>query len=137
MPEAKNVRCAAGRCGSGSSETVVHIPGNPSATTRTTSEWVCPDCDYFEEAEEEEQVKNGAPRLARADGQQNFFAERILELFEVQRGLALVAQHFEHRRTALFGHFHAAAFDIHDVHLQRFDQKVPVVAAIRTGQRHL
>jgi len=23
------------------------------------------------------------------------------------------------------------------VHLQRFDQKVPVVAAIRTGQRHV
>jgi len=34
-------------------ENVVHIPGNPSATTRKTSEWVCPDCDYFEEAEEE------------------------------------------------------------------------------------
>jgi hypothetical protein len=34
-------------------QNVVHIPGNPNATTRTTSEWVCPDCDYFEEAEEE------------------------------------------------------------------------------------
>jgi YgiT-type zinc finger domain-containing protein len=32
---------------------VVYIPGNPSATTRVTREWVCPDCDYFEEAEEE------------------------------------------------------------------------------------
>ena len=32
---------------------VVRIPGNPSATTRITREWVCPDCDYFEEAEEE------------------------------------------------------------------------------------
>jgi hypothetical protein len=32
---------------------VTHVPGNPSATTRTTMEWVCPDCDYFEEAEEE------------------------------------------------------------------------------------
>ena len=35
------------------STTVTHIPGNPSATTRTTTEWVWPDCDYFEEAEEE------------------------------------------------------------------------------------
>ena len=32
---------------------VLHVPGNPQATTRTTTEWVCPDCDYFEEAEEE------------------------------------------------------------------------------------
>jgi hypothetical protein len=34
-------------------ETVVRIPGNPNATTHVTYEWVCPDCDYFEEAEEE------------------------------------------------------------------------------------
>jgi hypothetical protein len=80
--------------------------------------------------------KPGA-RSARADGQQNFFAERILELFELERGLALVAQHFEHSRSALFRHFDTATLDIYNVHLQRFDQKVPVVAAIRTGQRHL
>jgi hypothetical protein len=35
------------------SETVVHIPGNPQPTTRSSTEWICPDCDYFEEAEEE------------------------------------------------------------------------------------
>jgi rubredoxin len=34
-------------------QTVTHVPGNPGASTRTTSEWVCPDCDYFEEADEE------------------------------------------------------------------------------------
>ena len=33
-------------------ETVVQIPGNPKPSTRAR-EWVCPDCDYFEEAEEE------------------------------------------------------------------------------------
>ena len=32
---------------------VTYIPGNPNASTRLTHEWVCPDCDYFEEAEEE------------------------------------------------------------------------------------
>jgi hypothetical protein len=32
---------------------ITRVPGNPNATTRTTWEWVCPDCDYFEEAEEE------------------------------------------------------------------------------------
>ena len=36
-----------------SHDTIVRIPGNPNATTHTTSEWVCSDCDYFEEAEEE------------------------------------------------------------------------------------
>jgi hypothetical protein len=30
----------------------VRVPGNPAATTRTIREWVCPECDYFEEAEE-------------------------------------------------------------------------------------
>jgi rubredoxin len=33
------------------SQHVVRVPGNPSDTTRSTAEWVCPDCDYFEEAE--------------------------------------------------------------------------------------
>ena len=32
---------------------VVHIPGNPNATTQTTREWICPECDYFEEVEDE------------------------------------------------------------------------------------
>ena len=35
------------------SQAVVQIPGNPSATTQDSREWVCPDCDYFEEIEEE------------------------------------------------------------------------------------
>lgn len=34
-------------------QTVVQVPGNPKATTRTEREWICPDCDYFEEAEQE------------------------------------------------------------------------------------
>ena len=36
------------------SETVVHVPGNPTPSRRTEREWVCPECDYYEEAEEEE-----------------------------------------------------------------------------------
>jgi len=35
-------------------KSVVHVPGNRNATTRAIWEWVCPDCDYFEEAEEAE-----------------------------------------------------------------------------------
>jgi len=34
-------------------ETTVQVPGNPRPTTRVVREWVCPECDYFEEAEEE------------------------------------------------------------------------------------
>jgi hypothetical protein len=34
-------------------QSTVQVPGNPSASKPTTREWVCPDCDYFEEAEEE------------------------------------------------------------------------------------
>lgn len=33
-------------------ESVVWIAGNPDASTRTVREWVCPECDYFEEAED-------------------------------------------------------------------------------------
>jgi C4-type Zn-finger protein len=35
------------------STTTVRVPGNPNATARTTHEWVCRECDYFEEADEE------------------------------------------------------------------------------------
>ena len=34
-------------------EIVVQVPGNPKPTRRVSREWVCPDCDYFEEAESE------------------------------------------------------------------------------------
>ena len=34
-------------------ETVSQVPGNPKPTTQKSREWVCPDCDYFEDAEEE------------------------------------------------------------------------------------
>jgi hypothetical protein len=32
---------------------VVNVPAHPNPSTRTIAEWLCPDCDYFEEAEEE------------------------------------------------------------------------------------
>ena len=34
-------------------ETTVRVPGHAEVATRTTAEWVCPDCDYFEDSEEE------------------------------------------------------------------------------------
>ena len=35
-------------------ETVTHVPGNPVGTSKTSREWLCPDCDYFEDYEEGE-----------------------------------------------------------------------------------
>jgi acetone carboxylase gamma subunit len=35
-------------------KTIVQVPGNPNATTQRLREWVCPDCEYFEEAEEKD-----------------------------------------------------------------------------------
>src|SRR5437762_8936194 len=74
---------------------------------------------------------------ARANRQQNFLAERVLELFEVEGRLAFVTEHFQDRGATFFRHFHAATFHVYDMHLQRLDQEVPVVAAIGTSQRHI
>ena len=34
-------------------ETVSQIPGNPRPTVRTHREWICPECDNFEEADDD------------------------------------------------------------------------------------
>jgi YgiT-type zinc finger domain-containing protein len=36
------------------SDVVTYTPGNPKPATKKVQEWVCPDCDNFEEAEEGE-----------------------------------------------------------------------------------
>ncbi len=33
-------------------DAVARVPGLPQTTVTKYREWVCPDCDYFEEAEE-------------------------------------------------------------------------------------
>jgi C4-type Zn-finger protein len=33
-------------------EQVDHIPGHSQVVRRTIREWICPDCDYFEDYEE-------------------------------------------------------------------------------------
>lgn len=35
-------------------EVVERVPGSPQTATTRFSEWVCPECDYFEEAEDVE-----------------------------------------------------------------------------------
>ncbi len=53
MPENKECPMCGGLMKLRQNQTVVRVPGNPNATTRNAREWVCPDCDYFEDAEEE------------------------------------------------------------------------------------
>jgi hypothetical protein len=53
MPEPKECPLCGATMRLRRTETVVRIPGNPKETTRASAEWVCPECDYFEEAEEE------------------------------------------------------------------------------------
>ncbi len=36
------------------STATTHTPGNPKPATQAVREWVCPECDYFEEAGEDE-----------------------------------------------------------------------------------
>jgi transposase len=36
------------------SEAAVQVPGNPQPLTQNVREWVCPECDYFEEADADE-----------------------------------------------------------------------------------
>jgi hypothetical protein len=54
MPATKECPLCGGTMKIRESQTVTRVPGNPHVTTRSTWEWVCPDCDYFEEAEETE-----------------------------------------------------------------------------------
>jgi transposase len=53
MPATKECPLCGGTMKATQRQSSMQVPGNPSATTRTTVEWVCPDCDYFEDADEE------------------------------------------------------------------------------------
>lgn len=39
-------------------ETVTRVPGNPKGTAKKSREWICPDCDYFEEFDEAETTRS-------------------------------------------------------------------------------
>jgi hypothetical protein len=79
---------------------------------------------------------NARVRSAGADREKHFFPERVLDLLEIKRGFTLVAQNLEHGRPALFRHFYATVVQLHNVHLQRLDLKMPRVPAIRARQCH-
>ena len=72
--------------------------------------------------------------LASAERQQDFFAKLVFELFELERGLTFIAEHFENRRAALFRYFNARIFQMHHVHLQGLHEKILAVSTTRTRQ---
>jgi ssDNA-binding Zn-finger/Zn-ribbon topoisomerase 1 len=51
MPDVRDCPLCGGAMRLKQTQQIVHVPGNPQETKRTTAEWICPDCDYFEEAE--------------------------------------------------------------------------------------
>ena len=53
MPDSRECPLCGGTMRFRITTTPVQVAGNPNATNQTTREWVCPDCDYFEEAEED------------------------------------------------------------------------------------
>ena len=52
MPVTKECPLCGGTMQLSVKEAVVQVPGNPKPSASKTREWVCPDCDYFEEADE-------------------------------------------------------------------------------------
>ena len=53
MPATKEYPLCGGTMQFRETESIVQVPGNPKPSTRKNREWICPDCDYYEEAEEE------------------------------------------------------------------------------------
>ena len=53
MPDPRDCPLCGGQMRIKQTQAVVQVPGNPQPTPRVSREWVCPDCDYFEEIEEE------------------------------------------------------------------------------------
>lgn len=53
MPETRECPMCGGTMQLKQTTTVAHIPGYEDASPRKNWEWVCPDCDYFEDADGE------------------------------------------------------------------------------------
>src|SRR6478609_492680 len=75
-------------------------------------------------------------RSARAERQQKFLANRFVDLVEIQRRLAFIAQHFQYGRPPFFGNLDTRVLEVHHVHLESLHKKVLVVPTAGTGQRH-
>jgi C4-type Zn-finger protein len=54
MPARKECPLCGGSMRLKAIEHVHRVPGNQKASTRRGWEWICPECDYFEETDEAE-----------------------------------------------------------------------------------
>src|SRR4051794_31709677 len=72
----------------------------------------------------------------RAERQQKFLANRFVDLVEIQRRLAFIAQHFEYGRAALLRDFDSRVLEMDHMHLEGLDKKILVVPTAGTGQCH-
>ena len=73
------------------------------------------------------------PRLASAERGEQFATRRVIEIRQVDRAVALVAQDLDERRPSLFGRWLKLALnDAKQVHLQRLDLEILCVSAVRT-----
>ena len=55
MPDTKECPMCGGSMQLKRTQSAVRVPGNPKLSTPITNEWICSDCDYFEEAEAEKE----------------------------------------------------------------------------------
>jgi rubredoxin len=53
MPDTRECPLCGGTMRLKQTTTVAHIPGYEDPAPKKTLEWVCPDCDYFEDADGE------------------------------------------------------------------------------------
>ena len=74
--------------------------------------------------------------LTGAQRQPQFLLDRFVHFVEVQRGLALVAEHFQHLRPLFLRHLDSGILEVDDMHLQRLHEKILIVPTTGTGQRH-
>ena len=108
-------------------------PGRASGL-RCVREWICPECDYFEEVDAGKD--NG--RAQRAPS----VSSSSLRTSSSKSAKFSAVSHSSHSTSITAGRPSSFAStressQLDDVHLQGLDQKVPVVPAARTGQGHL
>src|SRR5689334_2797022 len=76
-------------------------PGTPRPATVRICEWACPGAVTSARTVRAGTTEGGMTRRsARAERQQKFLTNRFVDLVEIQRRLAFIAQHFQYGRAA-------------------------------------
>ena len=79
------------------------------------------------------QDSGSPPRLTHAERSEQFATRGVIELGQIDRAVAFVAQNFDERGPALLGRrLKLTLNDAKQMHLQRFDLEIFCVTAVRT-----